>query len=245
MSTLRPLSVVLALLVGGCGSTAADVRVDAPPVPRVPARMQVAEEVGRLLAPDPAVSKAAERRLISLDGDDRQAFLDYVETLQGERDLRLLNVLDEHHALPAMSVDEQLDFLLWKSARPERFYVMKAQSRLIDLAKKDPEALIARLGRGGPSAEVLGVVLAVSKTTRALPALLERYRFPASQRERAAAAEALGLLAGAERRPRASGSREEIARDAAVLEAWYEEQLAIAAERSSVPPAPAGGEERR
>ncbi len=241
MNRARMLTVLLLLLGAGCGSTGADVRVDAPTVPRIPARVQVAEEVGRLLSPDPAASKAAAQRLMALDGDQRQAFLDYVATLEGERDLRLLNVLDEQHALPEMSVKDQLDFLLWKAARPERFFVMKAQSRLIDFAKKDPDALIERLRQGGPSAEVLGVVLAVSKTQKALPALLERYRFPATQRERSAAAEALGLLAGAERRPRASGTREEIARDAEVLEAWYQEQLEIAAERSSVPPPTAGG----
>ncbi len=233
--------LTLLLGLGACGSTVEDVRVDVPPVPRIPERVQIAQDVGQLLAPDPERSKAAGRRLMALDGEDRQRFLDYVATLEGERDLRLLNVLDEQHALPEMSVGDQLDFLLWKSAHPERFYVMKAQSRLIDLARKQPDAIIGRLGEGGRNAELLGVVLALAGTQQAMPALIERYELAESQRERAAAAEALGILAGEERRPRPSGTREEIARDAAALEAWYAEQLELAAERSAVPP-PTEGE---
>ena len=215
------MAAVLLLLAAGCGSTAADVRVDAPTVPRVPERVQVAEQVGRLLSPDPERSKTASQRLMALEGERLQEFLEYVKTLEGERDLRLLNVLDEHHALPPMATADQLDFLLWKAGHPERFYVMKAQSRLLDMARADPDPLIERVRAGGEGADVLGVVLAVSKTQKALPALLERYRGATTQRERAATAEALGILAGEERRPRASGTREEIARDAAALEAWY------------------------
>jgi len=237
----RTIAILMWLLAGGCGSTAADVRLDAPTVPRVPERVQVAEEVGRLLSPDPALSKAAARRLVALEGERQEEFLAYAKTLEGERDPRLLNVLDEHQALPAMPTAERIDFLLWKAARPERFYVMKAQSRLIDLAREDPDALIARVQEGGEGADVLAVVLAVTRTQKALPALLGRYRDATSQRERAATAEALGILAGEERRPRASGTPEEIAGDAATLEAWYREQLDLAAERSSVPPPVEGG----
>ncbi len=239
-----PALALLVVMLPACGSTAEDVILDAPPAPRIPERVHVAEEVGRLLGPDAAVSRAAGRRLMALDGEPRQAFLDYVGELEGERDVRLLDVLDEQHALPEMPLEAQMDFLLWKAGREDRFYAMKARSRLMDIARDNPDAVIARLREGGDGAEVLSVVLAVSGVQRSLPALIERYRLAGSQRERTAAAEALGMLAGDERRPRPSGSPAEIERDAASLSTWYREQLELAAERSSVPPAPESGGSR-
>ncbi len=235
---LRLLPVVLLGLVG-CGSTADTVPADVPRAPRVPVRVQVGQEVGRLLGSDPDASKAAATRLMALDGEARERFLDYVGDLQGERDPRLLNVLDEQHALPAMPTAARLDFLLWKATVADRFYAIKARSSLLDLARDEPGAVIARLRQAsGRRAEVLGVVLALGDVKQAVPALIERYRAAADVRERAAAAEALGLLAGDERRPRASGGAEEIQRDADQLAAWYREQLEQAEERSSVPPGP-------
>jgi len=250
-ATLPPAAFLLILLVVvvlvgsslglvGCGSTADTVPVDVPHAPRVSERVQVAYEVGRLLGSDSAASKAAGQRLMALDGEARTRFLAYVERLQGERDPRLLNVLDEQHALPTMAASARLDFLLWKASLPDRFYAMKAQSGLIDLARDEPDAVIARLRGGtGREGEILGVVLAVSGVQRAVPALIARYRGATDGRERAAAAEALGLLAGAERRPRPSGSAAEIRRDADLLQTWYREQAEQAEERSSVPPGPA------
>ncbi len=229
------LTQLSALLLGlaACGSPGRDLVVRVEPAPVMPASYPVGAEVGRLLSADPAISKAAEARLIALDGEAKAGLLTYVATLGAERDLRLLHVLDEHHALPELPIEAHLDFLLWKAARPERFYVMKAQSRLIDLARADPAPLIARLERGAPGSDVLAVVLAVSGTRQAVPALVDRYRHAVHGTERAAAAEALGMLAGATRRPRATGSAAQIARNADALDAWYREQLDLEAEAAA------------
>ena len=229
-SSRRPRKVLLlglaGLLVGsaGCTTPGQDLDLRVKPAPVIRPKVQVGAEVGRLLSPQPEVSQAAERRLVALTGEELTAFLTYVETLEGERDVRLLNVLDEHHALPEMPVPEQIEFLLWKASRPERFYAMKAQSRLIDLARRDPAPLLARLDAGGANVDVLGVVLAITRTQEAVPVLLRRYRSTTEGRARSATAEALGMIAGEERRPRPSGRPEDIERDAAAIEAWYEEQ---------------------
>lgn len=214
-----------ALLATSCGTPGQDLEVKVAPAPVMPASYPVGVEVGRLLSADPATSEAAQARLIALDGEDKRAFLSYVQTLGAERDLRLLHVLDEHHALPDMPTEARLDFLLWKAARPERFYVMKAQSRLIDMARADPKPLTQRLEQGASGSEVLAVVLALSGTYEAFPALIRRYRTTTDAGERAAAAEAIGILAGNARRPRATGSNAEIRRNADALDAWYQERL--------------------
>jgi len=235
------LFLPLLLVVLGCGTPGQDLVVDVDPAPVLPSSYPVGEEIGRLLSSDPAASEAAEARLIALDGARKQQLLSYAQTLKGERDLRFLHVLDEHHALPPLTPQERLDFLLWKAARPERFYVMKAQSRLMDMARRDPTPLIARLQSGAPGGDTLAIVLGVSGTREAFPVLLERYRTAFGARERAAAAEALGMLQGAGRTPRLQGGAREIARDADELEAWYREQLEMEAEAASGPPE----EERR
>lgn len=229
------LAILGVLLLGcaACGAPGRDLVVRVDPAPLMPADYPVGAEIGRLLSADPDISEAAEARLIALDGAAKDGLVAYVATLGAERDLRLLHVLDEHHALPALPVEAQLDFLLWKAARPERFYVMKAQSRLIDLARADPAPLIARLERGAPGSDVLAVVLAVSETRSAFPVLVDRYRNAFSGAERAAAAEALGMLAGQTRRPRATGSPAQIARNADALDAWYSEQLDLEAEAAA------------
>jgi hypothetical protein len=140
-----------------------------------------------------------------------------------------VDVLDEHHALPAMPAEETLDFLLWKAQRPERFYGMKAQSRLMDFGRTHPDALLARLERGGATFEILSIVLATSGRREAVPPLLRRYRTTADPRERAAAAEALARLSNGRVRPRAAGGPTEIARDAAAVDTWWSEQADLEA----------------
>ena len=226
-------ATLLLLWLGACGSPGRDLVVDVPDVPVIVPRYEVGAEVGRLLSADPTSSQDAEARLIALVEEPRERFLAYAASLQGERDMRLLHVLDEHHALPELTPTERLDFLLWKAARPERFYVMKAQSRLMEMAREDPAPLIARLREAGPGSDMLGVALAMSGRREAFPVLLDRYRAAPTPGERAGLAEALGILAGEERRPRATGSAAEIARDAAALEAWYRDQLERAADAAA------------
>ena len=82
----------------------------------------------------------------------------------------------------------------------------------------------------------LAIVLGVTQTRSAFPALLDRYRNAYDVAQRAAPAEALGMLVGSGRAPRVNGSPQEIARDADALESWYREQLEIEAERAAGPP---------
>lgn len=226
----------LLLLLTACGTPGQDLRVDVAPAPVLPASYPVGEDVGRLLSADPDVSGAAEARLLALDGERREALLTYAKTLPRERDLRWLHVLDEHHALPELAPEDRLDFLLWKTARPERTFAMKAQSQLMDMAREDPTPLIARMRAGEPGSDVLAIVLGVTQTRSAFPALLDRYRNAYDVGQRAAPAEALGMLVGSGRAPRVNGSPQEIARDADALESWYREQLEIEAERAAGPP---------
>lgn len=228
----RPLAWTILLLgvLTACGSPGRNIPVDVQAAPEIPPRLRMGEEVGRLLSPEPQVSKAAERRLMALDEEGRDRLVTYAGTLEGERDVRLLNVLDEHHALPDMPVDQTLDFLIWKAARPERFYVMKAQSRLLDLTRRDPKAVMARARRGGPGFEMLAVVLASSGTREAVPVLVERYRRTTESEERAAAAAALARLTDGAVQPRPAGPRQEIARDAQAVEDWYRDLLEQEAE---------------
>jgi hypothetical protein len=232
MSTSVPRPRVLAIgvlaasgLLAACGTPGARLPVDVSPAPRRVAAVEMGEEIGRLLSPDPAVSEAASRRLMALDEAGRDALVAYHEgSLTHERDVRLLNVLDEHHALPEMPVEETLDFLLWKAQQPGRFYAMKAQSRLMDFGRSHPDALLARLERGGATFEILAIVLAANGRREAVTPLLERYRRTGDPRERAVAAESLARLTGGQVRPRLAGTPEEIATDAAAVDAWYAEQ---------------------
>ncbi len=99
---------------------------------------------------------------------------------------------------------------------------MKAQARLLDLARTQPDLLLARLDRGGRGAEAIAVALAMAGERRAVPPLLARYRNARTPDERRVAAEALG----ATRRRRAPArvcrdSNAEIQRDADAIERWY------------------------
>ncbi|MDA1195620.1 MAG: hypothetical protein O2894_10605 [Planctomycetota bacterium] len=221
----KRVSLLLLLSLGACGAPGRDLVVKVPPAPLLPASQPVAEEIGRLLSPDPEESKAAEQRLVALDGERLERLLTYAKTLEGERDLRLMHVLDEHHALPDLPPDVRLDFLLWKASRPERFYAMKARSRLMDLAKSDPQPLVDRVAAGAPGTEILAVVLGVAGVQAAIGPLVARYRAPQTAAERTAAAEALALLTDGAVRPRASGALEDLGRDADAVLAWQREQL--------------------
>ena len=228
--TLRRLAMAglvggMGLALGACGTPGQDLTIQVAPAPPISPEVQVGAEVGRLLSPDAGISKQAERRLLALTGEDLERFLAYALALEGESDMRLFNILDEHHALPELGSGVLLSFLLWKSAPPERFYRMKAQSRLIVMATADPEPLIQRLGVGGKEVDVLAAVLATTQTEAAVPALLQRYRSTGNPRSRAAAAAALGVIAGEEHRPRPSGRAQDLERDATAIEAWYRERL--------------------
>lgn len=224
-STFRPLvAPLLAAFLGmlvGCGTPGRNVTVDvdAAPVPH-PSRL-VALEVGRLLSADPAASRLAERRLTALDAEGQAALLEHAGLIPMERDPRWLNVLEENHSLGDLMPEEYLEFLLWKVSREETFYVMKAQGRLLDLARSDPGVLLARLEKGGRGTEAIAVALAMAGEARAVPPLLRRYRTARTPEERRVAAEALTLIAGEERRPRLRGAPREIARDADEVETWY------------------------
>lgn len=218
--------------VAGCGLPGTEKAVDVGTAPAVAADVQLGREVGLLLSADTEASQAAEQRLASLTGEDRVALLAYRDVIPTERDPRWLNVLDEHHALPELDDRTLLDFLIWKGERPMQMYAMKAQSRLLDLARERPEILIARLREGGTGVDKVAVALSMGGTMEAVPALLERYTDPRTPLERRAAAESLARLAGDGLRPRARGGAREIAQDASAIRAWYDEQRELAAERA-------------
>ncbi len=222
------LSSVCVLLACACGSSGSSVPVNVPTAPVVKENVRIAEAVGQLLSPDERESEAALKRLLRLDESQREELTAYAAQIPDERDPRWLNVLDEYHALPELEARDRLAFLIWKANRAERFFVMKAQSRLLDMAREHPEVMIERLEAGGPGSEVLSVALALSGERRAVPALLARYRYPQQPGERRAAAEALARLVGEERRPRVRATRDELERDALAIEAWYQEQQALA-----------------
>ena len=212
--------LLLAALLAGCGTPGRNVPVELTPAPEPLASRLVGTEVGRLLSADPEESRRAERRLTALDEEGRKALLVHAAKIPGERDPRWLNVLDENHALQPLPADQELEYLLWKASREESFYVMKAQSRLLDLARAEPDLLIARMARGGRGAEVLAVALALAGERRAIRPLLARYENARSLEERRVAAESLAQLVGDDLRPRLQGSDAEIRRDADAIRRW-------------------------
>lgn len=228
--TPRRLPLAVLALLAGCGTPGRNVPVDVPAAVVPTPSERVAEEVGRLLSSDPRESADAERRLLLLDEKGRVALRLHADTIPKERDPRWWNVLHENHMLPELTPEERLGFLLWKSRRPEPTQAMKAQNGLLELAHEEPDLLIERLRAaaaappGDPrqaEVEPLGIALAVARVDRAVPALVEVYRAARTLEVRRAAAEALALLAGEERRPRAQGSPTELARDADAITTWY------------------------
>lgn len=218
---IRALAVLALVGLGAaCGTPGRNVPVELAAAPEPLASRLIGREVGLLLSADPDESLRAERRLTALDQDGRRALLAHAAVIPHERDPRWLNVLDENHALPPLSTNQELDYLLWKASREESFYVMKAQSRLLDLARTQPDALIARMARGGRGAEALAVALALADERRAILPLLARYENARTLDERRVAAESLAHLVGNDRHPRLQGSDAEIRRDADAIREW-------------------------
>jgi hypothetical protein len=221
---VTPRAALAALLIAaapGCGSAATRIPVDAPAALAPMPKDEVARQVGLLLSADPQASRAAERALLSLDEDGRRALEEHARRIPTERDPRWRNVLDEHGLLPASSVEERVDLLLWKASRPDPVMVLKAQNGLLDLARKDPSPLLARLRRPGPGRDVVAVTLAHAGVRPAVPALLDLYRTGEKPEERRAASAALGRLAGDSLQPRVEGTPAERERDAQLVESWY------------------------
>ena len=98
----------------------------------------------------------------------------------------------------------------------------RAQSGLLDLARSNPEILLAKLAdRSCPARDAIAVALADAGEARAIPALVDLYRASGTPAERRAAALALGKLAGEARKPRLDATDIERERDADRLLAWY------------------------
>jgi hypothetical protein len=218
----RAWLLLCCLLVPACGTPGRNVIVDLEDAPEpLPSRL-VAQEVARQLSSDPEASSRAAAALTTLDEEGREALLEHAAGIPNERDPRWLNVLDENRALPDLPPEALVDFLLWKVSRPEPFYVMKAQSRLLDLARSEPDVMLARLAAGGRGAEAIAVALALAGERRAVLPLLARYRGARNDQERRVAAEALARLVGEERRPRLQGSAQDIEQDAQEILEWYQ-----------------------
>ncbi len=225
---------MVAVLAGGllaCGAPARNVPVEVPDAVAPTARQQVEREVGRLLRPEPDVSREAERRLLALDAQGLVELRRLSESMPTERDPRWLHVLDENGLLPALTPEERIEFLLWKAARSEPFYASKAQSGLADLARSDSDRLIARVRtlfsrpvseRTARDAESIGTALAVARVERAVPALVDAYVAARDVAERRALAEVLAILAGEARRPRVTGLPQDIAKDAERIRQWWQ-----------------------
>ncbi len=217
------LAVLFAGLLAACGTPGRNVPVELAAAPEPLASSLVGQQVGRLLSADPDESRRAERRLTALDEAGREALLAHAAKIPTERDPRWLNVLDENRALPPLSSEQELEYLLWKVSREEPFYVMKAQSRLLDLARTQPGLLVARMARGGRGAEAIAVALALADERRAIRPLLARYENARSLQERRVAAESLAQLLDDDLRPRLQGSDAQIRSDADAIRRWLEE----------------------
>jgi hypothetical protein len=228
--TVTNAAIPLALLAAFAAACSSGSRlpVDVPPPRLATAEEDVATLVGTLLGPSAEASLRAEKSLLALPSDRDAAILAHARRIPHERDPRWLHVLDERGLLdaspapldPPLSASERLDLVLWKAARGDRALLLKAQSRLLEIARSDPGSLEERLRRPGPARDVVAVALANADDRAAVPALLALYRTATSREERRAAATAIGRLAGEEVRPRASGPDEELERDAQRVDAW-------------------------
>jgi hypothetical protein len=131
--------------------------------------------------------------------------------------------------LPELPACERLAFLLWKAARPDPFVAAKAQNRLIETARSDPDLLIGVLHRrldpatpaeATAAVQAVAVALALVHERRALPALTALYRSPRAPEDRRTAADAIETLTEGAIRPRRDGPPGEIEREAQRAEAW-------------------------
>ncbi len=211
----RALALLGLLLTPAACSSPVPVVV-ADPRPPAPAE-RVGLLVGALLSTDAAASAAAERRLLVLDPEERRALEAHAARIPRERDPRWLHVLDEQGLLEGLSTGERVAFLLWKAARPERSFAMRAEAGLVEQARAEPAALLAELARGTPPTEALAAALVVAGRLDALPALAARYLATGDEVERRVLAEALARLAGEDLRPRTGGTAEQRAADVAAL----------------------------
>ena len=217
------LLLVLLLIVGpACRGGSRRVSLDLPQAPQPLATDLVGAQVGRLLSADEAASRAAENRLTTLDADGQKALLRHAETIPEERDPRWLLVLEENHALPELAASDEIAYLVWKAGRAETYYVMKAQGRLLDLARTNPDDVLRALETGAEGRDVLAVALALAGERRAFPPLRALYAEATSPADRRVAAEALTQLTGGEVQPRVLGSPADIAASAERLDAWWE-----------------------
>lgn len=227
------IQVACLLTVSGCGSGASRVPINVPDAPKITEEHVVAQEVGRLLSPDPRASESARRRLLNQTDDGRRTLLVYAATIPDERDPRWLDVLDEQGALPELTTDEELSFLLWKARKGDRFHVMKSQGRLIEIASTEPGAVLERLDRSDAGSQSLLVMsLGLAEQREAVPALLQRYLASTDDALQRAVVESLAMIAGEARRPRERGTIEEMRSDAGRIRRWYRHQLALEAARA-------------
>ncbi len=215
------LALPCALGAAGCGSTETSCYLRVPAAVAPATRTVVARTVGELLSGDAQRSAAAEKRLLALDAAELEELRLLAERIPTERDPRWLHVLDEHQLGPALPAEERVAFLLWKAARPEAFFAMKARAALAEQARRDPAPLLAALEAGLPGGDALALALAVAKRTDAVPALAERYVVSEDENERRALVEALTRLLGEETRLRATAPREEREREAQRLLARF------------------------
>lgn len=226
--------LLLPVFLAACATPGRNVPVAVPAARAPTAEERIAADVGRLLSSDPRASAAAAERLRYLDEGERDALLAHARTIPMERDPRWLHVLDENHALPPLPPAEEVDFLVWKAARDDPYDVMKAQSRLLDLARARPEVLLDRLASGAPGTEPVAVALTLAGEVRALRPLLARYRAARTPAERRILAEAMTPLVGEALRPPSDGPPAALESAARAVEAWLEAREA----------APPGDEDR-
>lgn len=221
----RLVPTIAALVLAACGSPGSNLRVDLPPARAHLPATELALDVGRLLSTDEQVSAQAERRLLALSDAGRAHLAAHAATIPGETDPRWLNVLFEHHMLPALAPQDELAFLLWKSARAGTASSMAAQSGLTALAERSPQVLSAFVERGDAGWERVALALAHAGRTESVPALLVRYRRSRTVGERQVLAQALARLLGQEHKPLTAGTEEELRSEAERLDAWYREHL--------------------
>lgn len=228
------MALGLAGALASCALPDTRSAVEVARAPRVPDTVAMGYEFGRLLGTDPAASEEARARLSNATGAARTAVLEEARRLEGERDPRYLAVLDAHGALPELPLETSLDYALWTLDRGGSVARMKAQARMIAVAEQDPTILERRMAAGGPAADAMALALGSAGRVTSVPVLLERYLAARSVPDREIAAEALGRIVGPARRPRASGTPEELRTDAERIRAWWSLQQTP----SSVPMAP-------
>lgn len=235
-SCLR-LMCLTAGLLGACSAPGERTPVDVPAAPVLPGSIPVAQEVGRLLSTDAAASAAARQRLQGLSGADREHLLAHAARIPHERDPRWLDVLDAHHALPALTPAERLTWLLTPGRAQTGVLRMRTQAGLIALAREAPGTLLVHVEARQPGHEAVALALGQAQVHDAVPLLLRRYRQPADARERELMAEALAQAVGEGLRPRTQGTSAQIQADAERIEAWWHQN--DAARRAA--PAAQGG----